>query len=277
MIRKFCLFSLLFLLVFSCCACDGDVTRALRHAGFSMGSEFVCDSIYPKKKDDTDYEKIKYLTASHFITDKGKIYEISLSGQFSNKANCRVANTEIEVQAIFDGKVVKASDGKYYSLIEDNTVSAYSEVDSNNSSYSLYNLLLGQDGTLKVITVDSSNGIYYVLKNDGNVYSYTVSKADRNTPMSIVGTSIVYNKNDYLGEIIDFNYAGDSPATFARTKNKAYKMTTINTDECGKYVDIACKYKMKEFESFEKYEDYILAYNGNVIITKYKMVFNASS
>ena len=31
---------------------------------------------------------------------------------------------------------------------------------------------------MKVVTANSSTGIYYVLKTDGNVYSYTISKDD---------------------------------------------------------------------------------------------------
>lgn len=274
--KKIFVLSFIMTFVLICCSgCDGDVTRSIRHDGFSIGNDFVCDIFFPKKKDDTSYEKIKYLTDTHIITDKGKIYEISLSQPYANNANCKVADTDIEVDSIFDNKIIKAVDGKLYYLTPDNQTAAYSEVSAEDNSFYIYDLLLNPAGTVKVLTADSSSGLYYVLKDDGNVYGYTVSQNDRNAPPSITSTSIIYNKNDYDSKIVDFNYAGESSATFAKTENSAYKMYMENEEECSKYVDVQCKYKMKEFESYREYKDYFLAYNGKTIITKYGKTFSA--
>ena len=48
-----------------------------------------------------------------------------------------------------------------------------------------------------------------------------------------------------------------------------------NETECSKFVDVACKYKMKEFEAYNEYSDYFLVYNGSMIITTYGKVFNS--
>lgn len=266
---------LLLFTIFFCCACDGDVTRALRHEGFAYGSEFVCDPFFPKDKEDTSYEKVKYLTGTHIINQQGKIYEVSLTQQYANQSNCRAVDTNIEVVAIFDNKIVKSTDGKLYYLYTDsNKGNAYAEVTAADNSYQLYELLLAPEGTVKVQTVDSSSGLYYVLRNDGNIYGFTVAKADRNAPLSIAGTSVVYNKNNYSGDIIDFLYSGNSSSTFVMTTDKAYKMSAENIDECSKFVDIACKYQMKEFSAYTEYRDYFVAYNGTTVITTYGRIFN---
>ena len=122
------------------------------------------------------------------------------------KQNCKKADTDLDVVSLFDDKVFKSSDGKYYYLKDDGTRGEkYTEVASNDSDYPIIDLLLKQTGTYKVNTVDSKAGIYYALKNDGNVYSYKVVQADRNTPPAIESMTMVYNKNDFSGSIIDFN------------------------------------------------------------------------
>ena len=46
-------FSLLVLIVgVVCCGCNGNITRDIRHAGFSMGGIFECSPFYPKDKED---------------------------------------------------------------------------------------------------------------------------------------------------------------------------------------------------------------------------------
>lgn len=265
-------------LVLLCCACNGDVTRALRHSGFNVGSEFVCEPFFPKKKDDYSYDRVKFLTDSHIINEKGKIYEVSFGQLYANKANCKKAETTIDVVALFDDRIAKSSDGKYYYLVAANNVVPYTEVTDADNSYAIYDILLRPEGTKKVITADSSNGLYYVLKSDGSVYGYTLNKADRNSPIQITETSLIYNKVDYGGDdIIDFNYAGDSKATFVKTATKAFKMDAENAEECYKYADVECNYKMSEFTAYEEYFDNIIAYNGKTIITKYGKVFSVTN
>lgn len=273
--KKIVLSFMVILVIFCCSACNGSVTRTLRHDGFTYGAEFTCDNFFPKDKDDTSYEKIKYLTSTHIVNDKGKIYEISLSQQYSNKSNCKPAETNIEVVAIFDDNVIKASDGKYYYLATNNNTVAYSEVTNQDKNYFVYDLLLNPEGTIKVVTADDNAGLYYVLKNDGNVYGFTVSQNDRKAPPSVSNITIAYNKNNYGGDIIDFNFAGNSSATYVRTKDKIYKMIAENADECKKYADVQCNYKMKESDSYNEYKDYYLAYNGHMVITTYGRIFNA--
>lgn len=271
-------FVLLVLIIgFVCCGCNGNVTRDIRHAGFSMGNTFECSSFYPKDKEDTNYEKIRYITDSHVINTDGKIYEISLSQRYANNQNCKVADTQVRVKAILDNNIIKGMDDKYYYLKSQNDVSSYSEVPDTDNSYYMYDLLLKEPDVVKVITANSSTGIYYVLKKDGNVYAYEISKKDYNTPPAVISISVIYDKVVYGSDIIDFNYAGQSVATFVKTDEKVFRMKIVNIDQCSKYADIACQYSIQEDSLFVDKKDYIIAYNGGVLITNYKQVFTVSN
>lgn len=264
--------------ILGCSACNGNITRDIRHAGYSIAGEFNCPSFFPSKKDDTNYEKIKYYSDSNIITTEGKIYELSLSQKYSSGENCRKAELDIKVEAILDNTIVKTDDGKYYSLVAQNNVAAYSEITSENSNFNTYDLLLKDSDIVKAQTVASNEGIYYVLKTDGNVYKYVISKASFDSLPAVTSISIAYDKSDYGDGIIDFNYAGEeSLSTFVRTNNKVYRIRYTNLEECSKYVDVQCKYKMKEDPIFEEYKDTIISFNGNTLITNYKKMFNVSN
>lgn len=269
--KKYFRLLLVLVVVVLCSACDGDVTRALRHDGFSIGGDFVCDAFFGEEAP----EKIKYLLDGHIITNAGRIYEISMGQKYSNNSNCKVADTSLKVVSLFDNTVFKSTDGKYYRINSDNNVKAYTEIPNTDNMYAYYELLLKPESTIKVMTADSNNGIFYVLKNDGNVYGITITKADRNAPPTIVSTVVVYNRNDYGGAITDFNFNGESSKTFVRAGSRVFHMKASNVEECSKYADVACTYHMEQASVFEEYADSILAYNGSTVITNYKKVFNA--
>lgn len=267
----------LILVVIICTACNGNITRDIRHAGFSVGEKFQCSYFYPNGKNDTGYKKVRYLTNTNIIDEDGYIYEISLGQVYSNKENCKKALTDINVKAIYDDKIIKGSNNKYYYLVGENSVASYSEVLNTDNSYELYDILLKGNDVVKVVTANSNSGVYYMLKTDGNVYKTIVNRENYNSPLKVVSSDIVYNKNNYDSNIIDFNYKGESSATYIRTNNRVYRMLVSNSSDCTKYADVKCKYAMKEDSIFEKYNDKIIAYNGNVLITDYKQVFNLSN
>lgn len=271
--KKFLILSLVVFIILLTTACEGDVTRALRHEGFNVAGDIECKMLYNGKEG----EKIKYYTGSKLITEDGKIYDYSNERKFSSGSNCRLANTDLRVAALFDYSVFKATDGKIYLLTTNNGALEYQEVTDADNSYRIYNLLLTPADTVKVITADSTKGVYFVLKNDGNVYAYSIVQGDGNTA-SVSGTTVVYSKDDYGAPIVDFNYAGESAATFVRTNaNKVYFMKPTNAKECSQYADVKCNYEMEESPTFEKYYDYILVYNGQTVITTYSRMFNAAT
>ena len=268
-------FSLLSIVLLLCTACNGNVTRDLRHDGFNVAKKFICEDFYPKNNKDTGYKKVKYLTDSNIIDTEGHLYEVSLDQIYSNKENCKKANTDITVTAIFDNKVVKGTDNKYYYLNGENNIPRYGLIPDTDKSMELYNLILKEDSIIKVMTVDSNKGIYYVLKNDGNVYSYTITRAEHNSPLRVVSRNVVYDRYDYKARIIDFNYVGEDISTYIKTENSLYRMTITN-EECKKYADVECRYSMLKDEVLEKYDNKIIAFNGNTLITDYKQVFTVN-
>lgn len=267
--KKFIKISIIVLCVFALCTgCKGSVTRSLRHDGFALSAKkVVCEELFGKQP----IANIRFLTDTHAITDAGEIYELSPTIKYSNNSNCRKANTSIRVSAVFNDSVVMGVDGKIYTLVDSDQLAAYSEIPASDNSIEEYKLLFGTSAR-KIV---SGDGMYYGLSDDGNVYGYTLSKADRNAPAAIVGIVIVYNKMDY-GNIVDFGYAGNSVATYVRTTDRFYHLTVTNAKECSSYADVQCSYIMAEDEVLESYADYLLAYNGKSIYTTYGTFFTAS-
>ena len=270
-------FMCLFLCVLFLSGCDGSVTRDIRHAGFNIGGKFICNEFYPKDKEDTSYQKILYMTGSHLINTDGDIYELSLSKTYQDGKNCRAADTMLKVKAIYDNSIFKATDNKYYYLVGQRDVAAYKEVLAEDRSYALIDTLLKDEDVLKVQTADSSSGLYYVLKTDGNVYANVVISPDRNMPPQLISSQIVYSRDDYGAYIEDFNFAGDSLNTFVRTGDKLFRMRVKNSEKCSKYADISCEYEMEEDPIYVQYRDRIITFNGSMLITDYKQIFNVAS
>lgn len=263
---------------FLCTGCVGNVTRGIRHAGFTLSdAEFVCSLLVPGK-DNLDYEKIRYITTTNkAITESGKVYDLSLGQSFSNEQNCKASDFTKKVVAIMDDNVVKAADGKYYYLSSNDASNKnkYPEVTENDQSYSIYNLLFSDSAIRKVITIDSNAGIYYALKSDGNIYKLIITRSDSRSPYTLSNSEIVYSKGRY-GEIIDFNIDSENISTYIFTTDNIYRMIKTNKDECDKYADIECHFELKEDTDLMEYEDYILGYNGKTLITSYGKVFNVS-
>ena len=263
----------LFIFVFMCCTgcvANSEVTRGLRHAGFTLsGEDFSCDALIPKSN--KEYEVIKYLGANYAITTTGVIHELSFGQLFSNGEYCKKAETDLTVQAVIGDEVFRAQDNKIYFLKSGAGVS-YTEVPPENPSYSAYKFFLDDHNVVKVQNVGDS--LYYVLKTDGDIYSYKLGKNNANG-VHLISSGKIYTAEAYGSKIVDFNYAGNSSeATFVRTEDSIYRNSALNREECTKYVDVVCEYQFGKDEDLSKFYNNIIAYNGNMIITDYLKVFN---
>lgn len=265
-------------ILFLCSGCDmanASTTRDIRHAGFSVSnSELECPTFFPSR---TGYEKIKFFTNTYAITTEGKFYSLSLGKKFQNNMNCKVPDNFVNknIKAIMDNKIVKASDGKLYYIVASGESPAYTPVTEKDSDYAVYKIIFDDPGVLKVMTVDSSSGYYYVLRNDGNVYNTVIVK--NNGKAVKASSSIVYGKTAYGGDIIDFNHVGSSPATYVRTETQIFRMAIQNKEECTKYADVPCDYKMELDTNLTEHRDQILGFSGNFIITDYGKQFSAAA
>ena len=268
-------FFIIMFICFLCVGCNGTITRDIRHSGFNVSGKFVCSGIVPSKKNNK-VSKVKFLLDNFIVTEDNKLYELSLSSPFSNDENCKLVD-KADVKAIYDESVFKGTDNKYYYLTNLGNVEKYSEVPTTDNNYELYDLLLSDEGVLKVETANSSNATYYALKNDGVIYFYTLKKNDTSGHLEIGDSGIAYNKVSYGSDIIDFSYSGDSLNTYVRTKKDIYRMNITNKKECDKYTDVLCKYEMKKDTIFQKYSDNIIGYSGNNLITDYGTIFTIAS
>ncbi|MBQ6539076.1 MAG: hypothetical protein IJL76_02230 [Bacilli bacterium] len=268
--------------------CNGTITRDIRRDGYTVQSnKFTCSFFINKSKEENTTEKVKFLTANYIISETGNIYEINISGLYSNDMNCRkpgmsaYSNTPIinvPVVAILDQSIVKGSDGWFYYLDTNDAAARYTRVTSADKEYSLYKLLLAEADVVKVVTVNSNINSYWVLKKDGAIYNYILKKEDNTDKYVLTNKDAqpVISRNLY-GSIIDFNYEGDSLGTYYRTQDKIITRKITNSKKCNKYVDIPCNYAEKSDAVLNEYKDRIIAFNGNTIITDYGRVFTAGS
>ncbi|MBQ8534078.1 MAG: hypothetical protein IJ463_00145 [Bacilli bacterium] len=261
-----------FVLMF-CTACNGNVTRSIRHDGFAVSNKIECDMFFYEGA--SSYNKIKFFTGSHIIDQNGKIYEISLSQAYQSGQNCKDSGKNIIVKAIMDNNIVRGADNGYYYLNGSGQTLPYTKISESDNNYAVYNLLLSDPQVVKVVTADSSAGLYYVLKSSGDVFGITISKADRNSPPAITGTTTVFNKVEFGAFIEDFNYAGNSSATYVKTSASLFRMKATNEKECSKFADVPCQYTMLESEEYVNYKDRVVAFNGSTLITDYSQVFTA--
>lgn len=268
---------ILFIFIIILSGCDykyASTTRTIRHSGFSVNSNnFLCDSIYYK---DEILDGVKIFAGNYMITNNGYIYQVSLGKKYTNNYNCMKPDFNTKISAILDSSILKGNDGYYYYL-NANGSNPFTVVTTNDEKYNLYNTLLKDSGVVKVSTVDSNGGIYYVLKNDGNIYKYNVVQDSNNkTNYYTNSVEIVYGSDKY-GKIIDFNYNGSSVSTFVKTTDSIYRMRIENIDECSKYADVVCKYTFDKDEGLSSVYNDILAFDGSTLITNYGKVFNVSN
>lgn len=267
---------ILFILVSICCGCSyfyASTTRNIRHSGFAIASgTFKCDAVFEKKEVN---DKIKFYIGNFMISENGYIYETNLGRVYSNDMNCRKPDFSHKIEAVFDTNVMKDTEGNYYYLSGANNVTPYSKVSELDSNYSLYDILLRDDDVVKASATGTNE--FYVLKEDGNVYLYTVIKNNASNTYIVDKINMIYSSNDFGSKIVDFNYNGNSTATYVRTEKSIFKMQVTNSEECNKYADVACKYEMMEDEKLTLAKDSILAYSGTSLITTYGKIFNVTN
>ena len=215
------------------------------------------------------------ISLSHFIFSYAQQIEFLTDGNVSIEYTIKKITDNLDTLRF---RHFKSNDDKYYYLNSSQGTALYSQVPNTDNSYYLIDLLLKDATNVKIVSGNSSTGEYYALKNNGNIYKYTIVRDQSTRLENITSTVLTFDKKDYGGnKIIDFNYAGDSLKTFVKTTSNVYRMRITNSTECNKYVDVTCKYKMQEDELFLEYGDRIIFFNGDYLITDYGKKFNLSS
>lgn len=276
--KKILLILIIFITPLFITGCDGNITRDLRHDGFSItNASFTCSDLTEKDKEGNLSKEIQYLDNNFAYTKDGNFYEISLGQKYSNDENCKKIDFTNQVTATFDSSIIRSSNSKLYYTPSQTSATAYTEVTPNDNSYQIYSLLLNDATITKVITIDSGTGLYYVLKTDGNVYSYTITRPDYNSSYTITDTKVIYSKEAYKGNIIDFNYDKSSKSkNYLITDNNYYRMKATNQKECSKYADVECNYKLQEDTVLNENKNRLLYFGSSMLITDYLKIFTLS-
>lgn len=251
--------------------CQGNITRDIRHAGFNLSDEkFTCEELIPT--DDKNMPIVTYIDENYAINEDNELFQISIGKKYSNNKNCKKTKSVGKVVSTIDNKILKSVDNKLYYAPTTNTI--IKEILPTDENYILYQTLTNDPTIKKVQTIDNQKGIYYILKEDGNIYEYNLLKDINLNTYQITNTKILYNKEKYDGMIIDFNYNfNNQNAIFVKTKNTYYRMLTQNEEECTKYIDVACEYKMKKDELLNSNKESIVHYNGSILYTDYNKIF----
>ena len=129
----------------------------------------------------------------------------------------------------------------------------------------------------KAVTVNSNINSYYVLKDDGSIYNYVLTKDEQSKTFFVKSDNVQFTSNSYDGKIIDFYYAGDSTTTFFRTPTSIYRNLIGNEEECSKYVDVPCEYEIGVDTTLTENLDRIVIYNGKKLFTDYGRIFTLES
>jgi len=261
--------------------CNGDITRSLRNDGFSVSdNKFKCSLLNLDGKEDKEEntsENVKFLVGDYAIGESGNIYQLSYDQLFSNDMNCKkVAN--IPTKAVLDESYILGEDGKYYYLNAGNgdMVVQFSEMPQEDENYQKLSLFFTGD-VKKAVTVNSNINSYYVLKDDGSIYNYVLSRDEATRAFYVKSDNVQFTSNSYDGKIIDFFYAGDSTATFFRTPTSIYRNLIGNEEECSKYVDVPCEFEIGVDTTLTENLDKIVIYNGRKLFTSYGRIFSLES
>lgn len=273
--KKVILLIVLFSLLIIFSGCEADITRGIRHAGFNVSeARFVCSAFI---SDNNNYvNKIKYLSDTFAVDNDGIVYELSLNQVYSNQQNCRKSPLSTTVAAIMDERIIKGLDGKLYYLVANSGVDAYGEVTTSDSAYDIYQLLFNDTEVVKIMTISQNEGIYYVLKTDGNIYKYVILRNDTQSPYSIISKEVIFSKENY-GNIVDFSYNNNSKGTsYIKTSDYLYRWRINNLEECSKYADKECTYERYRDDALMEFEANIIGFNGNLLITDYGREFTVA-
>ena len=168
-----------------------------------------------------------------FETNNGNIYELSTS-LFRNNTNCKKLNDDnIKVEKRLSERNFLATNGFIYSISNDGKVSRSYNVDIND-----YEDVIME----KTFYFDN-----YRLKKDGKIYKY-------------VNDNWELYKEIANEKILDFSIINNYNYEYIKTDKAFYSLSLINKEQCEKYNEIECEYKLIKNEKLTS------AYNDIAVV-----------
>lgn len=119
---------------------------------------------------------------------------------------------------------------------------------------------------------------YLALKDDGNVYFYTISNV--NGTYKITASSEIYYDSKIYGKIDYFYFEKgheDNDYVIILSKNGLYTNEEVETEECKKYEDIKCEYSLVLNKDYFEISDKIIYFNKDIMVDKDYNIYVSSA
>jgi len=251
------------------------------------------------------------LNRGWLVTENDDVYLFNLYELYSNNTNCKKIDDKFDeisfVVRDIDGgfKYFNSNMQEIYINISDynGTVEASDVYDRDNFVYGVYDST-NTDVRKTILTVLEENGYIKTqlapgplgIKGDNKIYGFYLSNIGGNANFLdefIIRNQTVEFRADYGEKIIDFYftpnvdyyYYGRSDSHYNEEKlnnymfdnfvltDKGYYRYLLVDEDCEKYIDIECEYKLMKDEELTKFKDYILYRDELVLITKNGRVY----
>lgn len=184
-------------------------------------SNLKCDVL----QDIVDYE----LYHNFFITNDGKLYQLSFNKLYSNDSNCK----QIESDKIFKRFIKSGIIDNENNIYEFNNINKTLEefnFEPGHTSMPYIQNISKSDYDNIILAELSNEELYYFKVVDNKIYKYNESFTLENEP------SLVLENNEEIISILDGGI---------RTNKNYYNYSkrATNKEECEKYADIKCNYE----------------------------------
>ena len=275
------LFVCTFILVFTC-SCDSISIEGNKNDENLSLSEKIENNyeMYIKNLvcNDLSNDDVMYMDYSYFVLENGKVYTYTrLQDKFySNDEQCIEVDTDITLTKHIDWNYFKGTDNKIY-IINSDGIHKINETEKL-SSYTVDDDLSKDENVIRYFKSKFDNEEYagdwryvkyYVLETDGNIYEeiYHYTQNSVWDEYENISKEIYISKDKY-GKIIDFMVNDNGEISKIITKNNFYNLQEVKTEECEKYIDIACSKELIKNDVYSKHVDEIKYINNNLTLLK---------
>lgn len=214
----------------------------------------------------------------------GKTYRFNPNQLFSNNQNCiEIENADYDKLIFSDtnGVILEKNDILFHIVNNDGNYTRVDEFDEDASFFGVFKIAKALMNFEGILGYTLGNDGLYVLKEDGNVYLFSMKWNDNSSTYTVKDLNkIVYNFEDY-GKIkyiyhnSNFNKTDENLVLY--TENGLYNIQDIETEECLKYADISCKREIIKISEFDKFKDEIIYFDRFQFIDNKLNVYNSSN
>lgn len=236
---------------------DKDFAKALKAKQFGdIEESFICSDAYK--------EGVKYFYTNFIVLNNGEIYDINRGKLFSNDENCRKNESGLRIDRILNDEYLFDVNGEVYHFdrYDDNFV--FDKIEKENDKEII---IKNYEGIL--FSINTKDG-YYVLRDDGSIYLETYEYDYSTKTLKVLNQTKLYDKDEFSGDVKNMFIVNEEKIVLV-TDKAVYKTVASNKEDCEKYVDVECNYKMEKDEFLSNnidkiiYLDYSNLYANNTV------------